>query len=196
MGSLLAALAMLIGTRFLSVNSPGLLLLPVGVMALLVAIFAMIDSSNLGRSMDQRSLVFYIHIIFMSANLAAALLAAAAAGMYLVVSRQLKAASERALRLPQLPPLGRLCERSLLVALTMLIGGMVSGAVAIGPESSFSALHPTILVGWSAMGIMTLLLILRASKRLTYRGLSWGTWVVLALNLVILTTLMTVAPHG
>ena len=90
MGSLLAALAMLIGTRFLSVNSPGLLLLPVGLMALLVAIFATIDSSNLGRSMDQRSLVFYVHIIFMSANLAAVLLASAAAGMYLVVSRQLK----------------------------------------------------------------------------------------------------------
>ena len=125
LGSLFAALAMLIGTRFLSVNSPGLLLLPVGIMALLVAIFGIIDSSHLGRSMDERSLVFYIHIIFMSANLAAVLLASAAAGMYLVVSQQLKTASERALQLPQLPPLGLLCERSLLVALALQIGGMV-----------------------------------------------------------------------
>ena len=41
---------------------------------------------------------------------------------------------------------------------------------------------------------MAILLVLRASKRLTYRGLSWGTWLVLALELVVLTTLMTVAP--
>lgn len=196
LGSLLAALAMLIGTRFLSVNSPGLLLLPVGLMAILVTIFALIDRSHLGRSMDQRSLVFYVHIIFMSANLAAVLLASAAAGMYLVVSRQLKAASQRALRLPQLPPLGALCERSLLVALAMQIGGMVSGAVAIGPESSFTLAHPTIILAWVAIALITSLLLLRALKRLSYPGLSWGTALVLLIEAAVLTTLMTVTPHG
>lgn len=196
LGSLFAALAMLIGTRFLSINSPGLLLLPVGIMALLVAIFGIIDSSNLGRSMDKRSWVFFIHIIFMSLNLAAVLLASAAAGMYLVVSKQLKKAPERALNLPQLPPLGILCERSLLVALAMQIGGMVSGAVAIGPDSTFTASHPTIVVGWLVMLVMALILILRALKRLSYRGLSWGTWAVLALTVIVLATLMTVDPHG
>ncbi|TVR39297.1 MAG: hypothetical protein EA402_14830 [Planctomycetota bacterium] len=196
LGSLLAALAMLIGTRFMSLSSPGLLLLPVGVMAIVVAVFALIDRSHLGRNMDQRSLVFYVHIIFMAANMAAILLAAASAGMYLVVSRQLKAASNRALRLPQLPPLGALAQRSLLVALAMLLGGMVSGAVAIGPESHFSLFHPTIILAGLALLMVTIALLARASQRISDRGLCWATLAILGLEVAVVVTLMAVPPHG
>lgn len=196
LGSLLAALAMLVGTRFLSVHSPGLLLLPVGIMAVLVALFALVDSSRFGREADQRSLVFYVHIIFMSANLAAGLLASAAAGMFLVVSRQLKAASQRALRLPQLPPLAILCQRSLLLALAMLVGGMVSGAVAIDPESGFTALHPTVLLAVVTMIVIAILLFVHASERISHRSLCWGAMLTLILEALIVVSVMAVPAHG
>jgi hypothetical protein len=78
----------------------------------------------------------------------------------------------------------------------MQIGGIVSGAVAIGPDSTFTATHPTIVVGWLMTAVMAAILITRACKRLSYRGLSWGTWAVLVLTVIVLATLMTVHPHG
>jgi hypothetical protein len=44
--------------------------------------------------------------------------------------------------------------------------------------------------------VMAAILITRACKRLSYRGLSWGTWAVLVLTVIVLATLMTVHPHG
>lgn len=196
LGSLLAALAMLVGTRFMAVHTPGLLLLPVGIMACLVAAFAAVDRSRLSDDIEQRSLLFYVHIIFMSANLAAMLLASAAAGLYLAVSWQLKAASHRALRLPQLPPLATLAQRSLLLALAMQLGGMVSGAVAIHPESNFSPWHPTVVLAGVAIVLMVALLALRAAQRLGWRGLCWGIMLLLAVEVAALVTLMVVDPHG
>ena len=187
---------MLIGTRFLSVNSPGLLLLPVGIMALLVAIFGIIDSSHLGRSMDERSLVFYIHIIFMSANLAAVLLASAAAGMYLVVSRQLKTASERALQLPQLPPLGFSASDRCWSPSPCRLAAWFQVPWPLASKAPLALCTPTIVVGWLVMVVMALILTLRAAKRLSYRGLSWGTWAVLGLTAIVLGTLVMVDPHG
>ncbi|TVR07597.1 MAG: hypothetical protein EA401_14735 [Planctomycetota bacterium] len=196
LGSLLAALAMLVGTRFMAVHTPGLLLLPVGIMACLVAVFAAVDRSYLSDDIEQRSLLFYVHIIFMSANLAAMLLASAAAGLYLAVSWQLKAASHRALRLPQLPPLAHLAQRSLLVALAMQLGGVVSGAVAIHPESDFSPWHPTVILACVAIIVMLFLLSVHALQRIGWRGLCWGIMVLLMVEVAALVTLMMVDAHG
>jgi hypothetical protein len=198
-GSLGAALVALLLTRLQGPQTPGLLLAPVGLMALVVAGAALVDQPEPGlKTVDPagRSVVFFVHVVFMTANLAAALISGAAAALYLVASRQLKAPSPRALRLPGLPQSALIAERALAVALITLLGGVVAGGVAIGPDHAFTAFHPTVVLAVVSIVLMAAVIILRATRRLGARGLAWGILATLIVDVGIVVSLQVGTPHA
>lgn len=200
-GSIGAALIMLFSARLMGMKTPGLLLMPVGIVVLLVAIAAIIDRplahpENDTTELTERSWSFGAHMVFMSANLAASLFCGASAALYLAASRQLKQANRRALRLPGLPLLLSATEKSLLISLAMLLGGFISGGVAIGPDSPFTILHPTVIIAFLTLLLMILTVVARASRRLPASGLAWMCLLILLLDALIVVVLMVVEPHG
>ncbi len=160
-------------SRYLASPSRIILVLPVGGMALLVAM-AELASGEAAPVSGGTPWITRIHIGFMVLHVAVMLVSGAAGGMYLTAVRQLKASSSRALRLPSLPLLERLTERSLVVATALLMGGLATGGAAMQLSRVIKLAQPSIVLALITMALLVLVLALRATGRLTRRGVALG----------------------
>jgi hypothetical protein len=174
--------SMLFVSRYLAVPSRGVLVLPLGGMALLVAMAELAGRRDHLASAPTGHWITSVHALFMSLQLAAMVIAGAAGGLYLVSVRQLKAPSVRALRLPSLPLLERLTERSLVVATALLLGGLATGGAAMQVSRAISLAHPTIVLSLITMALLLLTLSLRAVERLSRRLVASAAVVAMALS--------------
>ncbi len=185
--------SLLFATRYIAGPSRGLLALPVGCMALLVAMTSQAGGEQLHA--EGGGAIGIVHGGFMAAYLAAVLVAGATAGLYVIAARQLRSASVRALKLPELPTLERLTERSLIVATALLMGGVATGGAAMEHAHGFSLAHPTTLIALVSLGIMVLVLAVHAAQRLSRRGFAIATIGCMALGASSLLSLLVTA-HG
>jgi hypothetical protein len=161
--------SLLFVTRFLAVPSRGVLALPIGCMAVLVA---MASLASHPRAASGTHWITILHATFMSLHLAAMVLAGAAGGLYLIAVRSLKSPSVRALRLPSLPMLEHLCERSLVVATALLMVGLATGGAAMQLSHAVSLSHPTIILAMMTMVLLVVTLALRSAERLSRRAVA------------------------
>ncbi len=187
--------SLLFVSRYLAMPSRGVLALPVGGMALLVAMAELAGPAHAPPVGAPAHWISIVHAVFMSLHLAVMVLAGAAGGLYLVSARQLKSPSVRALRLPNLPLLERLCERSLVVGTALLLGGLATGGAAMQLSRVISLAHPTIVLALLTMAVLVAVLALRAANRLSRRGIAIAavaTMLLAALGAVS----QLVAPHG
>jgi len=181
-------------SRFLHTPSRWLLALPLGGMALLIAMAGLMVKPE-APAPDGMPAIVLIHILFMAANLAASLVAGASAALYLIAVRQLKAAKFGALRLPNLPQLDQLFERSLVVATALLLGGLATGGGAMQVSGAFSLMHPAALLSLANMALLVLALGVRLAQRLGRRGLALAAIVSTVLT-AIATLALLVDRHG
>jgi hypothetical protein len=160
-------------SRYLASPSRTILVLPVGGMALLVAM-AELASGDAPPASEGTSWIVRVHVAFMALHLAVMLLSGAAGGMYLTAVRQLKSPSPRALRLPSLPLLERLTERGLVIATALLMGGLATGGAAMQLKRTISLAQPSIVLALMTMALLVLVLALRSTGRLNRRGVALG----------------------
>jgi len=172
--------SLLFVSRYLAVPSRGVLALPIGGMSLLVAMAGLAGPSAHPVSAGGHWITS-VHALFMSLQLAAMVLAGAAGGLYLVAARSLKSPSVRALRLPGLPLLERLTERSLVVATALLLVGLATGGAAMQLSRAISLAHPTILLSLSTMAVLVATLALKATERINRRGVAVAAVAAMAL---------------
>jgi hypothetical protein len=181
-------------SRFLRTPSRWLLVLPLGGMALLIAMAGLMAKPQPRASEGMPGIVL-VHVLFMSAHLAAALVAGASAALYLLAVRQLKAAKIGALRLPNLPQLDQLFERALVVSTALLLGGLATGGGAMQVSDRFSLLHPASLLSLANMGLLVLVLALRMAQRVGRRGIALSA--IASLLITAIATLgLLVDRHG
>ncbi len=194
-----AAAALFVGGQ-LAAPSRGLLLLPVGGMALLVA---MGGAFRLGAGLDPTPLVkvggmpwiVLVHAAFTALAQAALLLAGAGGGLYLLAERQLKRSAGPGLRLPALPTLERLTERSLIIGAALLTGGLATGGGAMQVAKDFDLGHPTAVLGLTNLGLLVLVFALRAGHRLVRRRLAAAALVSMIISAATVFSLL-VSRHG
>jgi hypothetical protein len=140
-------------------------------------------------------LVSHLHMVTMALYLGAALLAGAVGGLWLLAASQLKHPSPRALALPPLPRLERLCERALVATTALLTAGLACGGAALEGAHGVALLHPSVFVAGLNLVLLASALALRAGGRLSRRGLAWA-----ALHSCLLAVLcavgLAVIPHG
>ncbi len=160
-------------SRYLASPSRTILVLPIGGMALLVAM-AELASGEGAPSSGGTPWITRVHIVFMALHLAVMLVSGAAGGMYLTAVRQLKSPSARTLRLPSLPLLERLTERGLVIATALLMGGLATGGAAMQLSRSISLAQPSIILALATMALLVLVLALRATGHLNRRGVAQG----------------------
>ena len=181
-------------SRYLASPSRTILVLPVGGMALLVAM-AELASVDAQPATAGTSWIVRVHVAFMALHLAVMLVSGAAGGMYLTAARQLKSPSPRALRLPSLPLLERLTERSLVVGTALLMGGLATGGAAMQLKRSISLAQPSIVLALITMALLVLVLALRSTGRLNRHGVALGAvWAMLIAALGAVSQL--VVTHG
>jgi hypothetical protein len=185
--------AALFASRFIAGPSRGLLALPVGCMALLVAMTALaVHPEHPPRG---GGAIAWLHAGFMTAYLGAVLAAGSTAALYLVAARQLKSASRRALKLPQLPGLERLTERALIVATAMLMAGVATGGAVMEQVPGSSLAQPTIAIALVNLVLLLVVLAAHAAGRLSRRGLARAAAWCMAMGAVELISLQ-VSRHG
>ena len=195
-----AVASLLFFNRYLAVPSRSLLVLPVGGMALLVAMSALAGPPP-GPVHDPlpapsgTPLIVLVHVVFMSAHLACMLVSGASGGLYLLAAKQLKSPSVRALRLPALPPLERFTERTLVAATALLLGGLATGGAAMQLSRMVSIGSPTIVLALLTMVLLVVVLALRAAARISRRGIAL-TAVVCMLVAALGAVSQLVAKHG
>jgi hypothetical protein len=187
--------SLLFVSRYLAVPSRGVLALPVGGMALLVAMAELTGPVHLPPAGAPTHWISIVHGVFMALHLAVMALAGAAGGLWLVAARQLKSPSVRALRLPNLPLLERLCERSLVVGTALLLGGLATGGAAMQLSRSISLAHPTIVLALVTMALLVMTLALRAANALSRRGIAVAAVAAMALA-ALGSVSQLVARHG
>lgn len=185
--------SLVFATRYIAGPSRGLLALPVGCMALLIAMTSLAGGEQIRQ--QGSGWIGIVHGGFMAAYLAAILVAGAIAGLYVIAARQLRSASVRALKLPELPTLERLTERSLIVATALLMGGVATGGAAMEHARGFSLAHPTTLIALVSLGIMVLVLASHAAGRFSRRAFAIATIGCMALGASSLLSLLVNA-HG
>ena len=185
MSSLATIASIFFAGRFLTLPSRGLLVLPVGGMALLVAMAGLAETHHVAKNPDAEkagmtaSLV--IHIIIMCGHLAAMLFSGAVGTLYMITAKKLKTSLDVALQLPSLSTLENLCEKSLIVATALLIGGLVTGGAAMQDSNSFSLLSLPVLSAMLSMSVLVILLALRLTGKLNRRYMAIGSVFVLLL---------------
>jgi hypothetical protein len=172
--------SLLFVSRYLAVPSRGVLALPIGGMALLVAM-AGLAGPGAHAPAPGGHWISKVHALFMALQLAAIVLSGAAGGLYLVAARQLKSPTVRALRLPSLPLLERLTERSLVVATALLLVGLATGGAALQLARSISLAHPTILLSLATMAVLVATLALKAAGSINRRGVAVAAVAAMAL---------------
>ena len=199
-GSWAALASVIFLARFLTLPSRGLLLLPIGGMALLVAAAQMADhlrgSGAEAAIAEAPGWMTVAHVAFMATHMAAILIAGAGGVVWLVARRQLKAATPAALQLPSLPMAGRLVDRGLVVATGLLLGGLATGSVAITRQEDFSLLHGAPLLALVEMGLLVVLLALRASGNGHRRSMAWGAIVLVVVTACSAVSLLVGTPHA
>ena len=162
-------------SRYLASPSRTILVLPVGGMALLIAMAELAGgTTTMPPLAGETPWITRVHVAFMALHLAMMLLSGAAGGMYLTAVRQLKSPSPRALRLPSLPLLERLTERSLVVATALLMGGLATGGAAMQMSRNISLAQPSIVLALMTMALLVVVLASRATGRLNRRGVALG----------------------
>ncbi len=166
-----AVAALFFASRYLASPSRTILVLPVGGMALLVAMSSLASPSQAGPVVDLKWIT-QLHIGFMAMHLAVMLVAGSAGGMYLTAARQLKSPSPRALRLPSLPVLERLTERGLVIATALLLGGLATGGAAMQLSRIVNLAQPSIILALLTMILLIVALALRATNHLNRRGIA------------------------
>ncbi len=168
-----AVAGLFFASRYLASPSRTILVLPVGGMALLVAMSSLIDPpAASGMKPGEMGWITQVHIGFMALHLAVMLVAGSAGGMYLVAARQLKSPSPRALRLPSLPVLEKLTERGLVIATALLLGGLATGGAAMQLTRSVNLAQPSIILALLTMALLIIALALRATTHLNRRGIA------------------------
>jgi hypothetical protein len=193
LGSWAGVASLLFLSRFLTAPSISLLVLPVGATMLPVAMLGGLFGFETQAGSDHP--ITLVHVVVMSAYLAGMLVTGAASGLYLVASRQLKAATNRALRLPSLPGLYAVSYRGLVITAAFLLAGISVGGVAWGTGGWQVLLMPAPLLSIISMLTMSLVLGLLAAGLLSRRGLALCN---LALTVIAMITTMTLVlwPHG
>jgi hypothetical protein len=184
--------ALLFASRFIADPSRGLLVLPIGAAALVVAMASIAAPPERLRSGSAISLV---HGGFMSVYLAALLVAGSAGVLYIISARQLKSASPRAFRLPALPALDRLISRAVVVATAALMAGVATAGVAMQQAPGARLTQPAILLGLVNLALLVLLLAARLGHRIGQRGQAAGAAWCLILGFIELGWVL-VARHG
>ena len=194
LGSWAALASLLFLTRFLASPSRGLLVLPVGGMVLLLAVAGLAVKPR--DPVDgHTSVIVVVHILFMTFQLAAAVLAGASAFVYLLAVKQLKAAQAGTFTLPNLSKLDHLFERSLVLSTALLIGGLATGGAAMRVSGTFSLAHPASVLSLINMGVLILSFSLRLAGRLGRRGLAVSALASMAIA-AIATASLIVNRHG
>jgi hypothetical protein len=179
--------------RYLASPSRKLLLLPAGAMAILIAAAGLVPPVS--EELPSAGPLLVVHIVFMTAALAAHLVGVGSGLMYLIAVRQLKAGSAMALRMPALPNLDRLCERSVIIATGLLLGGLASGGVAMQTSTTFSLSHPAAVLALLDMGVLVLALALRTTGHLGRRGVATAA-IVTGILLALASTSFIALRHG
>jgi hypothetical protein len=136
-----------------------------------------------------------LHIAFMAAYLGAIFIAGSAAGLYVIAARQLKTASRRAFRLPELPTLERVADRGLVIATALLMGGVATGGAAMELAHGLALTNPTIIIGLVNLALLVAVLAARATHRLYRRGLAYATIACMIVSAVGFLSLQ-VTVHG
>jgi hypothetical protein len=115
--------------------------------------------------------------------------------LYLLAVRSLKEGAARALRLPALPNLDRVCERSLVIATGLLLGGLATGGVAMRTSETFRLTHPAAVLALIDMGVLVVALALRTTGHLGRRSMAL-TALVTAILLGLATASFIALRHG
>lgn len=186
--------AVMFAGRFLNAPTRLLLALPLGAVALLIAVAG---TASLGAPPEDGAgtWISRVHAGFMAAHLAAVLVAGAAGSLYLIAAARLKSADPRATRLPALPVLERLLERGMVWGAALLIGGLALGGAAIRVSQTFQLLHPTALLGLVEVCLLVAVLAMHRARYLSRRALAMGALACLVIALVGTISLVVLA-HG
>lgn len=178
---------------FLAGPTRVLLVLPIGCMAILLAMAGLVRPHAVEQSSAQAMVI--LHSVCMATHLAVALVAGGAGGLYLVAVRQLKRASARAFRLPPLPLLEKVTERGLIIATALLMAGLATGGAAIASSHSISLAHPSVIIAFVNLLLLVALFSLRLANRIGRRGMA-----LVAVQTMVLAALSTiglqVVAHG
>jgi ABC-type uncharacterized transport system permease subunit len=167
-------------------------------MAILIAMAAVTDTAvDRPHHADGEPMHWIViaHIVFMAFHLAATVVAAAGAGLYLIADRQLKSASASAFKLPNLPLLERVCERGLVASTALLMGGLATGGAAMQWYEHFNLLEPTVLLSLIDMAVLIVALALRAANQIGRRGVASAALVCLLITACALFS-QVVVHHG
>ena len=182
---------------FLTAPTRVLLVLPIGCLALLLALAGTVRPGHAGEASTH--LIVILHSVCMALHLAVALVAGGAGGLYLIAVRQLKRASTRAFRLPPLPLLEQVTERALIIATALLMAGLATGGAAISGAGdggrSVSLAHPSVVIAFVSLLLLALLLGLRLGGRINRRGVALVAVQTMVLAALSAAALQVVA-HG
>lgn len=188
-----AALAALVFvSRFLASPSRWLLALPVGAMAILVGMAGLLARPEEG---EKHPVIVTVHVLFMTGWLCTALVAGGAGLLYLLAVRQLKGAKIGALRLPTLPDLGKLCERTLVVATALLLGGLATGGAAMRAVRTIDLWQPPTALAMLNMLLLVAALALHRSGHLGRKGLAGAAVATLVIG-AIASLALVLGPHA
>jgi len=197
LGTWVAVILLAGSARFLDLRAYMLLLMPMGGLVFFLALAIGIDAlhpSSPGDDSEARSLVSFVHVAFMTGYLAALLLGGTAAILHRIATRQLKHPDRRALRIPSLPALGRLCEGALIGGSALLVGGLVSGHAAIGER--FEWFHLTPILAFVSLAVMALAVGLRTAGRMGNIGLVRTNLILLGIAVVTALSLFLEGHDG
>lgn len=193
-GGWATAAALHFALGFLTAPTRVLLILPVGCLALLLALTGFARGEVVGAGSSRA--IGILHSVCMASHLAVALVAGGAGGLYLLAVRQLKRANARAFRLPPLPLLERVSERGLVIATALLMAGLATGGAAMSHGGSTIHLsHPAVVIALVSLTLLVLLFSLRLAGRLNRRGLALVAVQTMALAMLSALALQLV-PHG
>jgi hypothetical protein len=187
-----AAVAAALFASSLRSGGLALLALPIGCAALLIAGAAIAGPTAPPKVVGA---ITILHAACMSAYVAAVLVAGSAGILYLAASRQLKSASARGFRMPALPTLDRLTERSLIATTALLMAGVATGGVALGRAGGAHLFDPTIATALVALGVLVLVHAARLAHRLGQRAQAGAAVVCLVLGAAEVVSLL-VGSHG
>jgi len=178
--------------HYLTAPSRKLLLLPAGGMAILLAMAGLAPPADASTASGP---ILILHIVFMTLALTAHLVSAGSGLLYLLAVRSLKEGAVRALRMPALPNLDRLCERALVIATGLLLGGLATGGVAMRASETFRLSHPASILALIDMAVLVVALALRTTGHLGRRSMAL-TALVTALLLGLATASFIALRHG
>lgn len=192
-----AVAAILFVKRFLSMPSRGLMVLPIGAVALMCAVVAFTgDVPTQEEQASSLAPVVIVHIIFMSLNMATILVASSAAIGYFYSDRQLRLASPRAFQLPSLPSLKKVTDVMIVSATATLFAGMATGAAASTYSEHFNYAHPVVILCLLNLVFLLVTLFCEATSRIGQRRLSILCIVSMLLTMLTVILMNISSPYA